>query len=112
MRYLIKFSYDGTNYHGYQCQEGLDTVQERLENAVKVVNNNIFKTTIATGRTDKGVHAKEQYAHVDLDIEITEEKLKKALNTKLPNDIYYKYSIDGWLEDIFLNNFKEKMWNI
>ena len=37
MRYLIKFSYDGSNYAGYQIQPGLDTIQKRLEDAVKIV---------------------------------------------------------------------------
>ena len=43
---------------------------------------------VATGRTDKGVHALCQYAHADLDINITEAKLKRALNSNLPNDIH------------------------
>ena len=49
MRYLIKFSYDGSNYCGFQSQKGLRTIQEELENALTKVNN-ICKTTLtATG---------------------------------------------------------------
>ena len=88
MRFLIKFSYDGSNYHGYQCQKELDTIQERLESAIKIVNNDIYRPVISTGRTDKGVHAKEQYAHVDLDVTINEYQLKRALNSNLPDDIH------------------------
>lgn len=88
MRYLIKFSYDGSNYAGYQRQPHLDTIQEELETAIYKVNNNIKKSVHSSGRTDKGVHALSQYAHVDLDIDITPKKLKRALNSNLPNDIH------------------------
>lgn len=87
MRYLIKFSYDGSNYSGFQTQKGLNTIQERLEQALTSINNK--STTItATGRTDKGVHALCQYGHADIDVNITTKKLKRALNSKLPADIH------------------------
>ncbi len=88
MRYLIKFSYDGSNFSGYQTQPNLRTVQNELENAVEKINNGIRKTVQSSGRTDKGVHALCQYAHVDLDIDITTHKFKRALNSNLPNDIH------------------------
>lgn len=88
MRYLINFSYDGTNYSGYQIQPNLDTIQERLETAIRVVNNGIRRAVHSSGRTDKGVHAYDQWAHVDLDISITPHKLKRALNSNLPDDIH------------------------
>lgn len=88
MRYLIKFSYDGTNFCGYQTQPNLRTVQTELENAIEVVNNNIRKVVQSSGRTDKGVHALCQYAHVDLDIDITPQKLKRAINSNLKDDIH------------------------
>ena len=88
MRYLIRFSYDGTNYSGYQMQPNLKTIQKELEDAIEKVNNGIKRSVQASGRTDKGVHALSQYAHVDLDIDITPYKLKRALNSNLPNDIH------------------------
>lgn len=88
MRFLIHFSYDGTAYAGYQFQPGLSTVQGQLEKAVFKVNNNIKKSVHSSGRTDKGVHALSQYAHVDMDINITPKKLKRALNSNLPDDIH------------------------
>lgn len=96
MRFLIKFSYDGSNYAGYQIQPGRNTIQQCLENALYEVNNH--KKTIAhsSGRTDKGVHAKTQYAHADLDINITTNKLKRALNSNLPDDIHV---IDTFIVD-------------
>ena len=88
MRYLIKFSYDGSNFCGYQMQPNLRTIQNELENAIEKINNGIRKTVQSSGRTDKGVHALCQYAHVDLDIDITTHKFKRALNSNLPEDIH------------------------
>ena len=88
MRYLIKFSYDGTSYNGYQSQPGLDTIQNKIELALEKINNGKKTTITSTGRTDKGVHALCQYGHVDIDIDITEHKLKRALNSNLPDDIH------------------------
>lgn len=88
MRYLIKFSYDGSAYSGFQKQKGLDTIEERMEDALTKINNNVRTTITATGRTDKGVHALCQYGHADVNVNITEKKLKRALNSNLPNDIH------------------------
>ena len=88
MRFLIKFSYDGTAYNGFQTQPGLITIQENLEKALQIINNGKKTPIVATGRTDKGVHALCQYGHADIDVNITEKKLKKAMNSNLPDDIY------------------------
>ena len=88
MRFLLKFSYDGSNYAGFQNQPGLNTIQFQLEEPLKKVNDNTKTTICATGRTDKGVHALCQYAHTDISVNITEEKLKRALNSNLPDDIH------------------------
>ena len=88
MRFLIKFSYDGTNYSGFQTQPGLNTIQEKLEDALAIINNGQKTNIVATGRTDKGVHALCQYAHADIDVDITEYKLKRAMNSNLPDDIH------------------------
>lgn len=88
MRYLIKFSYDGSNYCGFQSQKGLRTIQEELEVALTKINNGNPTTITATGRTDKGVHALCQYGHADINVNINEKKLKRALNSNLPDDIH------------------------
>ena len=88
MRYLIKFSYDGSNYSGFQAQKGLETIQEKMEDALTKINNGKKTNLVATGRTDKGVHALAQYGHADIDVNITEKKLKRAMNSNLPDDIY------------------------
>ena len=88
MRFLIKFSYDGTAYAGFQSQKGKNTIQQKMEDALTIVNNNKKTIIVATGRTDKGVHALCQYGHADIDVNITEKKLKRALNSNLPKDIH------------------------
>lgn len=89
MRYLITLSYDGSKYSGYQKQIDTKTIQGELENALSKLNNRDTSIT-ASGRTDRGVHAISQCAHFDLDINITSDKLKMALNSMLPDDIYVK----------------------
>ena len=88
MRFLITLSYDGTNYKGYQTQPGLDTIQEKIENALTIINNGKKTSFTSSGRTDKGVHAIMQCGHADLDVNITEYKLKRAMNSNLPDDIH------------------------
>ena len=88
MRFLIKFSYDGANYSGFQTQKGLETIQEKVELALEKINDQKKTPITATGRTDKGVHALCQYAHADIDVNITEKKLKRAMNSNLPDDIH------------------------
>lgn len=88
MRFLIKFSYDGTNYSGFQSQKRLETIQEKLEDALTKINDGKKTSITATGRTDKGVHALAQYGHADIDVKITENKLKRAMNSNLPDDIH------------------------
>lgn len=88
MRYLIKFSYDGTNFYGYQKQPEKRTIEGELEKALYSINNHKDTRIFSSGRTDRGVHALGQMAHFDLDVDITLYKLKCALNSLLPKDIH------------------------
>ena len=88
MRYLITFSYDGTNFNGYQRQDGLRTVQEEMEKALRKINDGVETIINSSGRTDKGVHALCQKAHVDMNVKITPYKLMRAMNSFLPDDIH------------------------
>ena len=88
MRYLIYFSYDGKDFCGYQKQGGLRTVQGELEKALKFINNGHQTIVTSSGRTDRGVHANCAAAHFDLLVDITEYKLKRAMNSNLPDDIH------------------------
>ena len=90
MRYLITFSYDGTNFHGYQKQPNLRTVEGEIESALTYINGGESVIIHSSGRTDRKVHALNQKAHFDLDKQITLYKLKCALNTYTGSDIYVK----------------------
>ncbi len=86
-RYFIDFAYKGTNYHGWQSQpDTVKTVQETLEKKLSMVLRMPIKVTGA-GRTDAGVHARQQFAHFDFDGEIDSQKLTYNLNACLPDDI-------------------------
>ncbi len=89
MRYLITFSYDGSSFKGYQRQKGLKTVQGSIEEVLTSLNNKKVNL-VSSGRTDIGVHAINQKAHFDLDINITLYGLRKVLNKKLNGEIYVK----------------------
>ena len=83
---LIKIAYDGTNFHGWQKQEGLRTVQGEIEKAIW----DAFKMqaeVFASGRTDAGVHAFGQMAHFDVEESCPTRKIKTVLNRILPPDI-------------------------
>jgi tRNA pseudouridine38-40 synthase len=68
IRLRLDISYDGTGFQGWAKQPGLRTVQGELENALATVFSRFGKGPILTvaGRTDAGVHAVDQVAHVDL----------------------------------------------
>ena len=90
MRYLITFAYDGSGYKGYQKQPKKKTIQGELEKALKTINNDTKVEVHASGRTDAGVHAHNQKAHFDLEINITPSNLQKALNSLTPKYIYIR----------------------
>ncbi len=90
MRYLMTFSYDGTRYKGYQKQKKGKTIQGELEENLSKINGDSVSVH-ASGRTDAHVHALNQKAHFDLNKNIEPEKIKKALNSMINNDIYIKH---------------------
>ena len=89
MRYFMTFSYDGSKFSGYQKQPRKTTVQGEIEKALKEISKEDISIS-ASGRTDAGVHALNQKAHFDLKMDITPDKLRSALNSKIPNTIYIK----------------------
>ncbi len=88
MRYLIHFSYDGTNFNGFQKQPNCRCVESELEKALYSINDHKKTKVVGSGRTDRGVHANHQCAHFDINVDITLYKLKCALNSLLPDDIH------------------------
>jgi len=87
LRFFIKLAYNGTNYHGWQCQPNASSVQETLNKALSIVLNSEINL-MGAGRTDTGVHAKEMYAHFDFETEIDSQNLVHKLNSYLPKDIF------------------------
>lgn len=90
MKYFMTFSYDGTNFSGYQKQPRKRTIQKEIEDVLKQINNNKSVSIYSSGRTDAGVHALNQKAHFEMDIKISPERLLKGMNSLLPDDIYIK----------------------
>ena len=88
MRYFIEFSYNGTNYFGYQIQPNDISVQEELEKALSTILREPIKT-VGAGRTDTGVHAKKMFAHFETE-QILKDQLSHQLNSFLPADISIK----------------------
>ncbi len=86
MRYFIQFSYNGTNYHGWQSQPNAVTVQETLTKAMATVLNCPIEL-MGAGRTDTGVHAKIMYAHFDTKTSFDTSSIVHKLNSFLPKDI-------------------------
>lgn len=103
MKYFMTFSYDGTNFSGYQKQPRKRTVQNEIENVLKQINDNKSVTICSSGRTDAGVHAINQKADFNLDIKISPERLIKGMNSLLPLDIYIKHI--EMVEDEFHSRF-------
>jgi tRNA pseudouridine38-40 synthase len=83
----IVFSYDGTDYFGWQTQPGRPTVQQTLENAIAKLTREERIHVNASGRTDSGVHAVGQTANFHSDTRIAADRLVPAINAHLPADI-------------------------
>ena len=82
-RIRLTVAYDGTDFHGWQVQPGLLTVQGLLEAAFAEIEKGPVHVA-GSGRTDAGVHALAQVAAVSIENPIPERNLKKALNRLLP----------------------------
>ncbi|MHC5201201.1 tRNA pseudouridine(38-40) synthase TruA [Myroides sp. LJL119] len=96
MRYFLEFAYNGTNYHGWQCQPQAITVQEVLTKAMSTLLKQKVEL-VGAGRTDAGVHAKQMFAHFDIDFELDTTLLVSKLNSFLPLDIvvYQIHRVDN-----------------
>ena len=86
MRYFVEFSYDGKAYHGWQRQPNAISVQQTLEEAMTTQLRTPVQLAGA-GRTDTGVHARQLFAHFDMDSPLETEKQVQRLNAFLPDDI-------------------------
>lgn len=122
----LTLSYDGTDFHGWQRQPALRTVQETLENALEQLTGT-RPSTNASGRTDAGVHALGQVVHFLTISRYSNETFVRALNAILPHDVrvlaaeekpqafhatldakskVYRYAIDnGAVADVFQRRY-------
>jgi len=126
----LTIAYDGTRYAGWQIQKNAKTVREEIEKALKKILKEKIRVT-ASGRTDSGVHARQQVANFKTKKDFPLARLEAALNSNLPRDIsvinikraasrfhsqydakskLYRYTIlSGRIEDPFLRNYYYKV---
>ena len=86
LRYFVKLAYNGTNYHGWQCQPNASSIQETLNNAFSIIFN-VEINIMGAGRTDTGVHAQEMFAHFNFESNFDIQNSIHKLNSFLPKDI-------------------------
>lgn len=86
MNFKLTLQYDGTDFHGWQIQNELRTVQRELTDALSLIEGrNVI--VHGSGRTDSGVHAEGQVASVVLEREIAPGKLRAAINANVGKDL-------------------------
>jgi tRNA pseudouridine38-40 synthase len=86
MNYKLLIQYDGTDFHGWQVQEGQRTIQGELTRVLSLLEGAPVQVS-GSGRTDAGVHAEGQTANVHLSKIFEPEKLRAALNGNLWRDV-------------------------
>jgi tRNA pseudouridine38-40 synthase len=106
VNYRLLLQYDGSDFHGWQAQSDLRTVQTELTRVLSLLDGREV-TVHGSGRTDSGVHAEGQVANVHLEREMTPQKLRNAINGNLkpdlrvllvdvvPDDFHARYSAIG-----------------
>ncbi len=92
-RIMLRVSYDGTNYCGWQKQPNGITVEETLNRAVSELTGEDIRV-IGASRTDAGVHALGNVAVFDTESPIPADKFSFALNQRLPKDIAVQESCE------------------
>ena len=124
--FKLVLGYDGTDFHGWQTQPGLRTVQQVLEDAIFALTQERLRVN-ASGRTDTGVHAVGQVVNFRSETALAPDVLLRALNAHLPEDVIvreaaevpldfdanrhakrklYRYVIhDGPVPDLFLRRY-------
>jgi tRNA pseudouridine38-40 synthase len=75
----LQIAYDGSRFHGWQRQEGFESVQEALEDAYRCVTGDRL-VVHGAGRTDAGVHALRQVAHAHVETRLSDDRLRHAWN--------------------------------
>ncbi len=97
-RFKLTIEYDGRPYAGWQRQDNALAVQQVLEEAFSQLLQGAAVVVQGSGRTDAGVHALGQVAHVDIDADFTAQKLREAINyflRKVPISVLEVDAVDA-----------------
>ena len=86
-RFKLTIEYAGTRYSGWQIQQNAKTVQGEIDRAARTVTGRKDFELYGSGRTDAGVHALAQVAHLDVSTSLPADTLRRRLNDELPADI-------------------------
>ena len=87
-RFKLTIEYAGTRYSGWQIQKNARTIQGEIDAAVREVTGRKDFELYGSGRTDAGVHAAAQVAHLDVSTSLSAQILVRRLNDELPSDIH------------------------
>ena len=85
-RFRLTLEYDGSGFQGWQLQPDARSVQGALEEAVQKLTQAEVRV-IGAGRTDAGVHARGQVAHLEVPTSLRPVEFRRALNALLPGDV-------------------------
>lgn len=96
-RVMLTVAYDGTNYHGWQLQPNVVTIESVLNETLSSLFKENIKV-IGASRTDTGVHALGNIAVFDTNARMPAEKVSYALNQRLPEDIRIQNSVEVALD--------------
>jgi tRNA pseudouridine38-40 synthase len=86
-RFKLTIEYAGTRYSGWQIQKNARTIQGEIDRAVRTVTGRKDFELYGSGRTDAGVHALAQVAHLDVSTTLPPDTLRRRINDELPSDI-------------------------
>ena len=86
-RFKLTIEYAGTRYSGWQIQKNARTIQGEIDRAVREVTGARDLEIYGSGRTDAGVHALAQVAHLEVQTTLPPETLRRRINDELPSDI-------------------------
>ena len=86
-RFKLTIEYAGTRYSGWQIQKNAKTIQGEIDRAVRSATGRNDFELYGSGRTDAGVHARAQVAHLDVSTPLAADALRQRINDELPADI-------------------------
>ena len=105
-RYKITIQYNGTNFSGFQTQKNKSGIQDKIESSIFKLNNEKIVKVYGASRTDSGVHALGQVAHFDINSQLSENDLKRAINARLNKEIRVSKLVK--VDDNFHSRFDAK----